>query len=91
MTRLLAGSAQDAERFRELGYPAGRMAVTGNIKLDVSIPLLDGAGRAALRAELGLPAGRLVLLGSSTWPGEEAALVDALLAAARPRASTARS
>jgi 3-deoxy-D-manno-octulosonic-acid transferase len=81
MTRILAGSAQDARRFREMGYPADRISVTGNIKLDVRIPLLDEAGRARLRLELGLPAGRLVLLGSSTWPGEEAAIVDALLAA----------
>ena len=80
-TRLLAGSAQDARRFRDLGCPAERVAVTGNIKLDVQIPRLDEAGRAALRRELGLPDGRLVLLGSSTWPGEEAALVGALLAA----------
>jgi 3-deoxy-D-manno-octulosonic-acid transferase len=81
MTRILAGSAQDARRFREMGYPADRITVTGNIKLDVKIPRLDEGGRAKLRLELGLPPGRLVLLGSSTWPGEEAALVDALLAA----------
>ena len=84
MTRLLAGSELDAGRFRELGFPAGRICVTGNIKLDVNIALLDEAGRAGLRRELGLPAGRLVLLGSSTWPGEEAALVGAL-AGARAR------
>ena len=81
MSRVLAGSELDAERFRELGFPPGRICVTGNIKLDVSIALLDDAGRAALRRELGLPPGRLVLLGSSTWPGEEAALVDALVSA----------
>jgi len=81
MTRLLAGSAQDAGRFREMGYPAERMGMTGNIKLDVRIPRLDERGRDSLRLELGLPAGRMVLLGSSTWPGEEAALVDALLTA----------
>jgi 3-deoxy-D-manno-octulosonic-acid transferase len=81
MTRLLAGSAQDARRFREMGYPADRITVTGNIKLDVKIPRLDEGGRAKLRLELGLAEGRLVLLGSSTWPGEEEALVDALLAA----------
>jgi 3-deoxy-D-manno-octulosonic-acid transferase len=69
MTRLLAGSVHDAERFREMGYPAGRIAVTGNIKLDVRIPRLDEGARSARRHELGLPAGRLVLLGSSTWPG----------------------
>ncbi len=81
MTRILAGSEQDAERFRELGYPPDRIRVTGNIKLDVSIPLLDEAGRSELRRGLGLAPGRLVLLGSSTWPGEEQALVDALVLA----------
>lgn len=81
ITRLLAGSAQDAERFRALGFPPQRIAVTGNIKLDVDIPRLDAPARARLRGELGLPAASLVLLGSSTWPGEEAALVDALVSA----------
>jgi len=79
--RLLAASAGDAERFRSLGYPADRIEVTGNIKLDVSIPLLAPPALAGLAAELGMGEGRLVLLGSSTWPGEEAALVDALVAA----------
>jgi 3-deoxy-D-manno-octulosonic-acid transferase len=78
MTRILAGSAQDAQRFRELGFPGDRILVTGNIKLDVDIPLLDAAALSALRRELGLGEGRLVLLGSSTWPGEEAALLGAL-------------
>jgi 3-deoxy-D-manno-octulosonic-acid transferase len=78
MTRLLAGSPQDAERFRELGFPQDRISVTGNIKLDVDIPILDEAARSGLRRGLGLPAGGLVLLGSSTWPGEEAALLEAL-------------
>jgi 3-deoxy-D-manno-octulosonic-acid transferase len=81
ITRLLAASAQDAERFRSLGIPPDRVEMTGNIKLDVQIPILDAAARATLRRELGLAGDRLVLLGSSTWPGEEAALVDALVAA----------
>lgn len=78
MTRVLAGSAHDAERFRALGIEPARVEVTGNIKLDVEIPILGQSERAALRAELGLPPGGLVLLGSSTWPGEEEALVAAL-------------
>jgi 3-deoxy-D-manno-octulosonic-acid transferase len=76
--RLLASSEHDAESFRRLGYPADRLSVTGNIKLDVRIPILDEPARAALRSSLGLPEGRPVILGSSTWPGEEAALVAAL-------------
>ena len=81
ITRLLAASAGDADRFKALGIPAERIEVTGNIKLDVSIPALAPEALARLRAELGTGEGRLVLLGSSTWPGEEAALVDALVAA----------
>jgi 3-deoxy-D-manno-octulosonic-acid transferase len=75
VTRLLPGSAQDASRFRELGVPAAKLHLTGNIKLDVEIPPLAGSERERLRRELGLPNG-LVLLGSSTWPGEEAALIE---------------
>jgi 3-deoxy-D-manno-octulosonic-acid transferase len=81
ISRILAGSEQDARRFRELGFPPERIRVTGNLKLDGDIPLLDEPARAALGRELGLPADRLVLLGSSTWAGEEQALVAALVRA----------
>jgi len=76
ITRVLAASALDATRFAELGFPRDRISVTGNLKLDVAIPELGEAERDGLRSELGLPAGP-VLLGSSTWPGEEEALVAA--------------
>lgn len=78
VTRWLPCSVQDAERLAELGFPASRITRTGNIKLDVSIPRLAEAELARLRTELGLPAGDLILLGSSTWPGEEAAMLAAL-------------
>jgi 3-deoxy-D-manno-octulosonic-acid transferase len=77
VTRLLPCSEQDAIRFQELGVPAAKIFTTGNIKLDVAIPLLSVDERASLRRELGLGEG-LVLLGSSTWPGEEEALLEAL-------------
>jgi 3-deoxy-D-manno-octulosonic-acid transferase len=80
ITRLLPGSPQDAARLAELGVAPERIILTGNIKLDVQIPLLDETERAALRASLGLPDG-LILLGSSTWPGEEEALLAAQTAA----------
>ncbi len=77
ITRLLPGSAQDEARFRELGVPAEKITTTGNIKLDVQIPRITEAEKAQLRRELGLPDG-LVLLGSSTWAGEEEAMLGAL-------------
>jgi 3-deoxy-D-manno-octulosonic-acid transferase len=78
ITRLLPCSSQDEARFLSLGYPAERMLMTGNIKLDVTIPLLADAEKESLRAEIGLPDAGLVLFGSSTWPGEETALFEAL-------------
>ncbi len=87
VTRLLPGSAEDAARFAELGVSADRIQTTGNIKLDVQIPRLTAAEIAQLRRELGLPTAGAVLVGSSTWVGEEAALVAALQQArARGRA-----
>jgi 3-deoxy-D-manno-octulosonic-acid transferase len=75
---MLPCSVQDESRFAALGFPRERMRVTGNIKLDLTIPTLTGAEREGLRRDLGLPEGGVVLLGSSTWPGEEAALFEAL-------------
>ena len=76
--RTLASSQETQRRFIDLGVPASSIQVTGNIKLDVSIPRLSAEALLALRAELGVGSGP-VILGSSTWPGEEEALVAALL------------
>ncbi len=81
ITRILCAAKRDEQRFKALGFPPERLQTTGNLKLDVNIPLLDDAAKTALRRELGLPPGGLVLLGSSTWPGEETALLTALKAA----------
>jgi 3-deoxy-D-manno-octulosonic-acid transferase len=77
VTAFLAVSEEDAARFCTLGVARERVSVTGNLKLDVSIQALDAATRGRLQRELGLPEGEHVVLGSSTWPGEEAALLQA--------------
>jgi len=77
VTRILCASPRDEERFRQIGFARDRLETTGNLKLDVNIPVLAPDARTQLRRELGLGDG-LVLLGSSTWPGEEDALVTAL-------------
>ena len=77
MTQVLCSSKRDEQRFKALGFDPGRLRTTGNLKLDVHIPRLTETDRAQLRRELGLGDG-LVLLGSSTWPGEETALLAAL-------------
>jgi 3-deoxy-D-manno-octulosonic-acid transferase len=70
----------DAERLCKLGFPPEKVRTLGNLKLDLTIPPLGEPERTELRRSLGLRDG-LVLLGSSTWEGEELALVQALKAA----------
>ena len=81
MTQVLCSSKRDEERFRELGFSAEKLRTTGNLKLDVAITAMSESERSTLKQELGLSSGGLVLLGSSTWAGEEVALIAALTAA----------
>lgn len=75
--RVLAISDQDADRFESIGVDPKKISVTGNLKVDVSIgEILGEEQRRAMKTELGLGRG-FVLLGSSTWPGEEEALISA--------------
>jgi len=77
ITRILCASKRDEQRFKTIGFPQERLQTTGNLKLDVDIPALPPAELAQLHRDIGLGEG-LVLLGSSTWAGEEAALITAL-------------
>lgn len=75
--RILAISQQDADRFQSIGVNPEKISVTGNLKVDVSVgEILGEAERRAMKKELGLGEG-FVLLGSSTWPGEEGVLISA--------------
>jgi 3-deoxy-D-manno-octulosonic-acid transferase len=73
--QIAAGSDEDARRFQALGFAS---TVTGNIKFDVASDApMSAEDRARLRAELGFGSDprTVVLLGSSTWKGEETALL----------------
>jgi 3-deoxy-D-manno-octulosonic-acid transferase len=82
--RLLDGvcvqGRQDAERFIAVGAEATRVTVTGSAKYDVA---LGDPGRTEQAREwlaaAGIAEGDLVLLGGSTWPGEEEILLDLLM------------
>src|SRR5204863_6956635 len=58
----------DRDRLIELGVPAERIEVTGNLKYETLEPRTDPELEAALRA---VAAGRPILLAGSTMPGEE--------------------
>ena len=78
---ICAASDLDRERFIQLGVSPESIESVGNIKFDVTIGKpLDLASRTQLCCELGFgqmqeQSKPFVLLGSSTWPGEEQALI----------------
>lgn len=74
--RTLAASGIDEERLRAAGLAGDRLEMVGNIKLDTEIPRLTPAEVSCLQDELGFD-GAPVLLGSSTWSGEEQVLIEA--------------
>lgn len=77
ISRVFACSEIDRDRFLKLGVPADLVELTGNMKVDVVVDqLLDDAAKVELRRIHGLGDG-FVLLGSSTWSGEERMLLDA--------------
>jgi len=76
--RIFAQSDLDRDRLVAAGAPSGRIEVTGSFKFDAA--RRDAAKEAEMRRWLG--EGR-VLLGGSTWPGEDVALIDAYAAAKR--------
>ncbi len=72
---VLAQSAADRGRFVELGVPAARTEVMGNLKFD-NQAAADSRGPAALKAEWGFLPDELVWIAGSTHPGEEEQLLQ---------------
>lgn len=80
---IFAASALDQERLQTLGVEDARIYSTGSIKLDSPLPeSIDSATRQDLLSEMGFAFERgsdaKVLIGASTWPGEEIALIQIL-------------
>ncbi|MBR5622891.1 MAG: 3-deoxy-D-manno-octulosonic acid transferase [Opitutales bacterium] len=79
---ICAGTQNDFQRFLQLGVPENKIALTGNMKFDAAGgETLGESEKYALYREIFAPsvsAGKAgdVLLGSSTWPGEEAVMID---------------
>ncbi|MBO7684574.1 MAG: 3-deoxy-D-manno-octulosonic acid transferase, partial [Kiritimatiellae bacterium] len=74
--RIFAQSDMDKSRLVAAGAPEGAVAVTGSFKFDVA--RRNAAKEAELRGWVG---GGRILLGGSTWPGEDAAMLRAYRAA----------
>jgi 3-deoxy-D-manno-octulosonic-acid transferase len=75
VAQVAAQTPADAQRFAQLGVPAGRIEVTGNLKTDFSVPDTVVASGAQLRARLGPQ--RPVWVAGSTHEHEEQQVLEA--------------
>lgn len=77
LTRIYAQSELDAQRLVDAGCERGRIEVSGSMKFDVA--RRNPAKEAELRNYLsaaGFDPAAPILLGGSTWPGEDAFLLE---------------
>lgn len=74
--RVAAASETDAERFAELGVPASRIRMTGNLKFDLPLPD-DVLARGQALRERWQAGSRPVWVAASTHAGEEAIVLEA--------------
>lgn len=72
--RVLAQTERDADRYRQLGAPDGRVQVAGNLKFDINISATLSETGEMLRARWG--AQRTVLVAGSTHAEDEIELLE---------------
>ena len=76
---ILASSEKQKQRWRNIGVALKNTTATGNLKIDIS-PLKPPSliQKNVRKNELGFPTSSLVLVGISTWSGEEKLLLETL-------------
>lgn len=73
-------SAADAERITAMGAPAQRVAVTRNLKFDISCRTFGREEQTAIRSRFGIPPLHFVFTAGSTHQGEDEAVLTAFAA-----------
>ncbi len=84
---IMAQSALDRDRLLAAGAPPDRVVAVGSVKFDVAVRnTAKEAAAAAILEQVDMGKERVVLMGGSTWPGEEGELlrIYARLLPARP-------
>ena len=77
--RILASSEKQHDRWLSLGLDSDQVKVTGNLKVDsLSQSPPTSETKQKLKAEFGFASKSFVLVGVSTWPGEEEALLQSI-------------
>ncbi|MFH2061249.1 MAG: 3-deoxy-D-manno-octulosonic acid transferase [Pseudomonadota bacterium] len=76
LTRIMAQTALDKERYQKLGIDHKKIVVTGNIKFDQLFEKMDSIAIQKLKQQLGIRKKDEVVLAGSTHEGEEKILLS---------------
>jgi 3-deoxy-D-manno-octulosonic-acid transferase len=71
-----AQTSADARRLASIGVDPNRIVITGNLKFDQGVEVVEGASR---REEIGLAPDERLWVAGSTHPGEEAVILEVYL------------
>ena len=85
ISRFLVQTAEDEERLKRIGVEPGRIAVSGNLKCEVCLPLLEDGEIQRLKKDLSIPEGKKVVVAGSIHRGEEDKLLRAFREARKIR------
>jgi 3-deoxy-D-manno-octulosonic-acid transferase len=78
VTRIMTATAQDTDRYLSLGANRELVYQTGSLKFDAPVGApLDEATRKSLLDSLGFSPTDTIIIGASTWAGEEETLLNA--------------
>jgi 3-deoxy-D-manno-octulosonic-acid transferase len=80
VSRFCMQSSADAERIQQIGAPAERVSVCGNIKFDLDVPDVSPDEQQELRSLFGLSPEQPLLIAGSTHRGEEQQVLEAFIA-----------
>lgn len=78
LKKICACSETNNRRFLDIGIGREKLQLTGNLKFDIDVPNITEEELINLKTELGFPVDANIILGSSTWPGEESVLIQCL-------------
>jgi 3-deoxy-D-manno-octulosonic-acid transferase len=82
ITRLLAESPEAAARYIALGIDSSKVEYVGNLKFDLTLGnILSDEVKTALKQKCGFTQEQLLVIGASTWEGEEEMLLEMLQSA----------
>jgi len=76
LTMIMAQSEKDRERFLQLGTPPERVCSPGNLKFEAAPQADDASKRTVWRERFQIHDEDILLLGGSTFPGEERLLAE---------------